>query len=73
MGVVLAVIRHIHVLAGRSPEILRPVSIDALGPVVLQVFLGTVSCFVFVHVKHLCLHDCFELHQVLREVRFRLR
>ena len=68
LGVVFAVIRQIHVLIRLSSEILWPVSIDTLRPIVFDVLLWTVSSFISVHIKHVWFHLNLLLHQIFCKV-----
>jgi len=63
-----AIIRPIDIAIGRSAIVLGFVCIDALSPVVLHIFLRTISCLVLVHIEHIWIHSLLQILQVFSQI-----
>lgn len=70
LQVTLAVIRPVSIDVWLPSEVLGLVSVNALGPIVFHVLLGTVSCFILVDVEHLWVHGSLQVFQILYALAF---
>ena len=65
---VVAVLRVVDILVWGSPKVLRPMGIDACRPIMLNIFLGAVGCFISVNIKHFWFHHFYLFLQIFTDI-----